>query len=171
MKNEGVVISVLEDRIAALERRVFGDEINSKIQQNRQVIEEIVQINSQILRAVSSRDGVLNLMKKVEELLEYLDLEESSQLLGGEAKANAILAADPIIRQVYGIVKGINLDQVNETINSEALRSLPTLEGEVAKLKLVQFEQQHQYEDFNNKVRAVEEAVSILASAVSAANR
>jgi DNA gyrase/topoisomerase IV subunit A len=61
--------------------------------------------------------------KLVEEMTDFLDLEESSQLLGGEAKGNAVLAADPIIRQMHALVKGMNLEQVHQAINSEAIRS------------------------------------------------
>jgi hypothetical protein len=164
MKEENSIISALEDRIAMLERQVFGDEIDSKVQQNRQVIDEIVQINSQILRCVASRDGVSQIMRKVEDMMEFLELEESSQLLGGEAKANAVLAAEPIIRQMYGIIKEMSLDELNEAINSEALRNLTSLSGELAKLKMVQMEQQSAYDEFSRKIRAIEEATSILAA-------
>ncbi|CAG7838313.1 unnamed protein product [Allacma fusca] len=164
MKDENAVISALEERITTLERQVFGDEIDSKVQQNRQVIEEIVQINSQILRSVASRESVAQLMKKVEDMIDFLDLEESSQLLGGEAKANAVLAAEPIIRQMYGIIKEISLDQVNEAINSEALRNLTSLSGQLAQLKMVQMEQKNDYDNFIRKIRAIEEATSILAA-------
>jgi len=53
----------------------------------------------------------------------FLELEESSQLLGGEAKANAILTAEPLIRQMHDMIKHINLERVQEAINSEAIRS------------------------------------------------
>lgn len=56
-------------------------------------------------------------------MMEYLDLEESSQILGGEAKGNAVLVAEPIIRQMHSIVKGISLDHVHQAINSEPIRS------------------------------------------------
>jgi len=59
----------------------------------------------------------------VEDMMDFLDLEEGSQLLGGEAKANAILAAEPIIRQMYALVKAINLEHINQAMNSEAIRS------------------------------------------------
>jgi len=62
-------------------------------------------------------------LKLVEEMIDFLDLEESSQLLGGEAKANAVVAAEPIIRQMHEIVKGINLEHVHQAVNSEAFRS------------------------------------------------
>ncbi len=58
-----------------------------------------------------------------EDMMDFLELEESSQLLGGEAKANAILTAEPLIRQMHQLVKGINLEQVQGAINSEAIRS------------------------------------------------
>ncbi len=57
-------------------------------------------------------------------MMDYLDLEDSSQLLGGEAKGNGVLAAEPIIRQMHSIVKGINLDNVHQAINSQPIRSM-----------------------------------------------
>ena len=39
-----------------------------------------------------------------------------------EAKANAILLAEPIIRQMHSIIKNINVENVNEAINSKDIR-------------------------------------------------
>lgn len=59
----------------------------------------------------------------VEEMMEYLEFEENNQLLGGEAKANAVIAAEPVIRQMFALVKSINLQDISESMNSEAIRS------------------------------------------------
>lgn len=55
--------------------------------------------------------------------MEYLEFEENNQLLGGEAKANAVIAAEPVIRQMFSLVKSINLQDISEAMNSEAIRS------------------------------------------------
>lgn len=55
--------------------------------------------------------------------MEYLEFEENNQLLGGEAKANAVIAAEPVIRQMFALVKSINLQDISESMNSEAIRS------------------------------------------------
>jgi len=59
----------------------------------------------------------------VDELISLLSLEKSSFLLGGEEKANAILAAEPIIRQIHDITKRIKIDEINRALNSEEIRS------------------------------------------------
>ncbi|CAL8088374.1 unnamed protein product [Orchesella dallaii] len=160
------LLTEMESRVAALEEKVFGDDVNSKSQQKRQVIEEVVQINGQIQRAVANREAVAQLMKKVEEMMEYLEFEESNQLLGGEAKANAVIAAEPVIRQMFALVKTINLDDINEAMNSEAIRKLTTLTGELARVRLVQMEQKDRYELFCQKVGSIEEVISILGEGV-----
>ncbi|ODM99314.1 hypothetical protein Ocin01_07368 [Orchesella cincta] len=160
------LLTEMESRVAALEEKVFGDDVNSKSQQKRQVIEEVVQINGQIQRAVANRDAVAQLMKNVEEMMEYLEVEESNQLLGGEAKANAVIAAEPVIRQMFSLVKSINLDDINEAMNSEAIRNLTTLTAELAKVRLVQMEQKDRYELFCQKVGSIEEVISILGEGV-----
>lgn len=58
--------------------------------------------------------------------MDCLELEESSQLLGGEVKGNAVLAAEPLIRQMHAIIKGISLQHAHEAINSEAIRGNST---------------------------------------------
>lgn len=59
----------------------------------------------------------------VEEMNDYLEFEANNQLLGGEAKANAVIAAEPVIRQMFALVKTINLQEIDEAMNSEAIRS------------------------------------------------
>lgn len=63
------------------------------------------------------------LLIAVEEMMDYLEFEENNQLLGGEAKANAVIAAEPIIRQMFSLVKSINLQDINDAMNSESIRS------------------------------------------------
>lgn len=55
-------------------------------------------------------------------MLELLELE-SSELLGCEAKANAILAAEPFIHQTHALLQQIDLNKINEAMNSEEIRS------------------------------------------------
>jgi len=160
------LLTDMENRVTALEERLFGEEIDSKSQQKRQVIEEIVQINGQIQRAVANREAIAQLMKNVEEMMEYLEFEESNQLLGGEAKANAVIAAEPVIRQMFSLVKSINLQDINEAMNSDVIRNLTTLTGELAKVKLMQMEQKDRYELFCQKIGSIEEVISILGEGV-----
>jgi len=129
----------------------------------------MVQINGQIQRSVTHREAVSQLMKSSEQVLDFLELEESGQLLGGEAKVNAILAAEPLIRQMHEWAKGISLNQVHEAINSEAIRNLVSLQSELSKVKMGYLEQESRHEDLYSRIRVMDEAVGILVSSMSAA--
>ena len=47
---------------------------------------------------------------------------QGSELLGSESKANAILLAEPIVRQMHRMIKNINVEEVNEAMNSKNIR-------------------------------------------------
>lgn len=115
-------------------------QINGQIQRavaNRDAIAKLMKNGKILLLCVIGSDHVflnnvmyVNLLLTsflnsflVEEMMEYLEFEENNQLLGGEAKANAVIAAEPVIRQMFALVKSINLQDISESMNSEAIRS------------------------------------------------
>jgi len=155
----------LDERITGLERRVFGDEINSKIQGKRQIIDELIQINSQLNRSLSNRETVLQLMKSVEEILDLIQLEDStnaSQIIGCESKANAILLAEPIIKQMHQQIRNINIDEANDAINSKDIRDIIPLKDELVQLKFKQLEELESPNVISSKIEALTEAIDAL---------
>jgi len=168
-KDDGNLSSILvnlDDRIASIERKVFGSDINSKIRQKRQVIDELIQINGQIQRSLPNRESISKLMKSVEEILDVIQLEDSSnqggELLGSESKANAILLAEPIIRQMHSTLKNFNVDEVNEAINSKDIRDIISLKEELSKLKFQQLEDVEPPIIISSKIQTLTEAIDML---------
>jgi len=160
------LLNALEDRVLSLERQVFGDDLTSKIQQQRKIPDELVQINAQIHRAVRNRETILVLMEKIEKVLELLELEESSHFLGCEAKANGILAAEPLIRQTHGLIQQIDLDKMSDAMNSDAIRSLILMQGQLSKLRVTQMEQEDAYDEICSKVKGIEEAINVVLNGI-----
>lgn len=55
-------------------------------------------------------------------MIQLEDSANASQIIGCESKANAILLAEPIIKQMHQQIKNIDIDEANEAINSKDIR-------------------------------------------------
>ncbi|KOC69874.1 Dynactin subunit 3 [Habropoda laboriosa] len=146
-------IELLADRITDLEKRIHGlmktTETNDTSLENS-VIHNLLDVNTLISSAMSGRENINLITKRLPELNSYLDpLVESSEI-PVEAKFQFLSAMTREIKQNYEMLKEIQ--ELMSILESDHLKDVPELTNKLNDLNLTYLKLYEAVQGFNSRV-------------------
>ncbi|CAL7939399.1 unnamed protein product [Xylocopa violacea] len=121
-------IELLEDRIAELEKQIYGlakkNETNDTPPESP-VIDTLLHVNTLVSSALSGREKATLMTKRLPELNNYLDPIVESLEIPMEAKVQLLLTMAPEIKQNYEMLKQVH--ELLPVLETDHLRDVPEL--------------------------------------------
>lgn len=130
-------VKLLEDRIANLEKQVYGlnktISIDDSVPSNA-IIDRLLDINSLISSALSGRDKPNALIKRLPELNGYLEPVSEDIDVPTSAKAQLLLTLEPEIMENHKLL--IKVQELTPVLESERIKNVSELNSTFNKLSL-----------------------------------
>lgn len=174
-------VKLLEDRIANLEKQVYG--LNKTINvddpvSSNPIIDRVLDINSLISSALSGRDKPNAVIKRLPELNSYLEPVSEDIDVPTSAKAQLLLTLEPEIMENHKLLAKVQ--ELTPVLESERIKNVPELNSTFNKLSLSYLKTYENSAELNNHVRdllskydtvinSISESLIILDTAVTAA--
>lgn len=150
-------IKLLEDRVADLEEQILGVEkivtFNNVPVAKSSVIDNLLNANTLISSALSSREKANSLVKRLSELNTYLDPNFDDLDLQTEAKIELILALEPEVRENLQLLS--KLKELMPVLEMEHICNVPELANKFNSLTLSYLKAYEDSEALNVEVRQV----------------
>lgn len=128
---------LLEDRIANLEKQVYGPSeainIDDPVPSNA-VIDRLLDVNSLISSALSGRDKPNAIIKRLPELNGYLDPVSEDIDIPTSAKAQLLLTVEPEIMENYKLLT--KMRELEPVLESERIKDVSEFNNTFNKLSL-----------------------------------
>ncbi|XP_045471933.1 uncharacterized protein LOC123678770 [Harmonia axyridis] len=128
-------LDILERRIAELERKILGNDVNAK-NINTTVTDSLLQAQTMITSALSCRDAITTLMDSMTKLDEFLDPLYVAQMIDVECKMTYILEIHENLKKDYEMLKAfeklqgsIDSENINKLIDNEERIQLASLKS------------------------------------------
>ncbi|CAK9807236.1 Dynactin subunit 3 [Anthophora plagiata] len=149
-------IELLEDRIAELEKKIYGlmktTETNDTSLENS-VLHDVLDVNTLISSTMSGRENTNLITKRLPELNSYLDpLIESSEI-SIEAKFQFLATMTPEIKQNYEMLKQIQ--EIMPVLESDHLKDVPELMNKLNALNLSYLKLYEDIQGLNSHINEV----------------
>ncbi|XP_011687597.1 PREDICTED: uncharacterized protein LOC105449865 [Wasmannia auropunctata] len=174
-------VKLLEDRIANLEKQVYGLGKTLSIDDpapSNALVDRLTDVNSLINSAISNREKPNALIKRLPELNGYLEPNSEDVDMPASAKAQLLLTMEPEIREIHALLTKVQ--ELAPVLESERIKNAPELNSTFNKLSLSYLEA---YEDskelnahvhdllskYNAVINSISESLIILDNAVTAA--
>ncbi|XP_059479631.1 dynactin subunit 3-like [Neocloeon triangulifer] len=135
-------VEVIEQRISALEEKVFG---RSKLSTEPapELSAELLNVNSKIISALAHRDSINSVLNRLDQLEGFMDpMYVTKSGLTPETKLELVKSAEDEMREILA-----NFEQVNKlapALDSDYIKKVPDMTAELEKQTLV-------YLDFKEK--------------------
>ncbi|XP_012538758.1 uncharacterized protein LOC105838040 [Monomorium pharaonis] len=174
-------VKLLEDRIASLEKQVYGlgnmMSIDDPAPSNA-IVDRLVDVNSLINSAISGREKPNAIIKRLSELNGYLEPTSEDVDMPTSAKAQLLLTMEPEIRENHKLLTKVQ--ELTPVLESECIRDAPELNNMFNKISLLYLKA---YEDskelnthvqdllskYNAVINSISESLIILDNAVTTA--
>ncbi|XP_046399225.1 uncharacterized protein LOC124165776 [Ischnura elegans] len=144
MKDMVDPLDLLESRIKALESRVIGN--SQKNDAKTSVMDSLLVINSQIANALSGREQVTAVLKRLNELEKFMDPSYGDDIpMSTKSKLDVILSMEPEL--VQNVKYFQQLQQLKSVLDSEHIKNIPALQSKVDKLIVVELENKTKFEN------------------------
>jgi len=174
-------VKLLEDRIANLEKQVYGlgkmISIDDSAPSNA-IVDQLTDINSLISSALSGREKLNALIKRLPELNNYLEPTSEDVDMPTSAKVQLLLTMEPEIMENHKLLAKVQ--ELLPVLESERIKDAPESNNTFNKLSLSYLEA---YEDskelsahvhdllskYNAVINSISESLIILDNAVTAA--
>lgn len=174
-------VKLLEDRIANLEKQVYGLGKTMSIDDpapSNAIVDRLTEANSLITSALSGREKPNALIKRLPELNGYLEPTSEDVDMPASAKAQLLLTMEPEIVENYKLLTKVQ--ELASVLDSERIRDAPELNNTFNKISLSYLAA---YEDskelsvhvhdllskYNGVINSISESLIILDNAVTAA--
>lgn len=174
-------IKLLEDRIAGLEKQVYG---LSKVMStddpapSNAIIDRLTDVNSLISSAISGRERPNVLIKRLPELNGYLEPTSEDVDMPATAKAQLLLTMEPEIMENHKLL--IKMQELAPVLESERIKNTPELNNKFNKLSLSYLDAYDDFKEldahvhdllskYNAVINSISESLIILDNAVTAA--
>ncbi|XP_014238968.1 uncharacterized protein LOC106660506 [Trichogramma pretiosum] len=145
---------VLEDRIAELEKRIYGLDMKKGIETSlpdSSIIDNYNSAYTLITSALSGREKINSLIQRLPELESFTETDFEPSDLNTDMKVEYILAVEPEIRQT---VEQFNqLKELLSVLDSNSLSNLPEMEERLHKVSLKYIEIADDVEQVNSETR------------------
>ncbi|XP_017892823.1 uncharacterized protein LOC108632643 [Ceratina calcarata] len=148
-------IELLEDRIAALEKQIYGlkKRNENKTPPECAVIDSLLHVNTLISSAMSGREKANVMIKRLPELNNYLDPVVESTELPIEAKIQLLLAMAPEIKQNHEMLKQV--EELMPVLETDRLKDVPELSNKLNDLILSYLKLYEDSQELNNQINDV----------------
>lgn len=174
-------IELLEDRIADLEKQIYG---LSKPSEDRSapvenpVIDSLLHVNTLVSSAMSGREKANAAIKRLPELNDYLDPVPESSEIPAEAKVQLLLMTATEIKQNYEMLRQVQ--ELTPALEIDRLRDVPELTNKLndlnlSYLKIYEDNQQLNghineiFSKYNEVITSISKSLITIDSAVTAA--
>lgn len=149
-------IELLEDRIAHLEKQIYGltkaNQYNDTPPENP-VTDQLSNVNTLISSAMSGREKANAMMKRLPELNSYLDPEFESVEIPTEAKLQLLLAMAPEIQKNYELLQ--QMQELMHVLETDRLRDVPELSNQLNTLNLSYLKLYEGSQGLNNHINEI----------------
>jgi len=160
-------LALVESRIAALERIVFGSTPEQKEEeQTTKLVDKLVAINNKLAQATSNNEKVKESMKELISMRQYLDPSFVDNLTAPLESKFHILELSA--KSQENRVKLLEQLKASESVlDSEHIRKAPALAGQLAQISLRQSQQADALRSHTSEVSDLFKAYSELVLALS----
>ncbi|XP_029044823.1 uncharacterized protein LOC114876975 [Osmia bicornis bicornis] len=149
-------IELLEDRIAHLEKQIYGlmkaNQGNDMPPENP-MTDQLSNVNTLISSAMSGREKANAMMKRLPELNSYLDPEFESVEIPTEAKLQLLLAMAPEIQRNYELLQ--QMQELMPVLETDCLRDVPELSNKLNNLNLSYLKLYEESQGLNNHINEI----------------
>lgn len=174
-------ISLLEERVAELESRVYGLNKKATIEEalpENSIIDDLLHANTLISSALSGRENTSALVQRLPELSDMLDPSYDSADMQNDAKLELLLAMEPEIKQYAKSIE--HLEELSPALTLDHMRDIPELMPKLNKITL-SYIQSHKdsealardiwalFTEYNNIIESIAKTLISLNSVVTAA--
>ncbi|XP_051172853.1 uncharacterized protein LOC127289119 [Leptopilina boulardi] len=130
-------LEILEERVAALEKQIYGNVSMSAAKEKfseTPVIENLLNINTFISTALSGRESINTLINRLPELSNYLDSNFEDCDSQTDAKLEYILTSEAQIKENLRLLTEI--EKLNPVLEIESMKEAPELSKKLNTLSL-----------------------------------
>ncbi|XP_003699586.1 dynactin subunit 3 [Megachile rotundata] len=146
-------IELLEDRIANLEKQIYGlTKANQTIDTipKNPVTDQLLNVNTLITSALSRREKANAAVERLPELNDYLDPVCESLEIPAEAKVQLLLAMAPEIKKNYEMLK--QMQELMPVLETDHLKDVPELSNKLSTLNLSYLKLHDESQELNNHI-------------------
>ncbi|RZF36600.1 hypothetical protein LSTR_LSTR007303 [Laodelphax striatellus] len=142
-------ISLLEARVDALERKLFGHESLDNFDTSDSVVDLLLKSQTLISTAVSSREKINAFVKRIDFLEQILDPTYEDSLVDRNARVEVVLMMENEFRETAERLK--MLQDMIDVLESEKIRSVP--QNRLDKLQTSVADLAEKTQETNNKIK------------------
>ncbi|CAM2113805.1 dynactin subunit 3 [Caretta caretta] len=145
-------VGALQDRVEALERRVFG--AGAARVGPRKAADSLVKVQVALGNIASKRERIKILYKKIEDLIKYLDPQYIDRMAVPDAmKLQFILAEEQFILSQAALLEQVN--NLQPFLDSAHIKAAPDHAAKLQRLAQIHIQQQDQCEAVTGNVRVL----------------
>ncbi|XP_072166913.1 dynactin subunit 3-like [Diadema setosum] len=158
------ILELLEQRIAAIENRIFGEDGQNGIEGS--VVDNVHGVKQKVTSLTTGKEKTQALWKRLEELNNYLDPELSNKLsLGSEAKADIILAEEEQLTAQAALLEKVK--ELSSVLDSEHINAVPGMSDKLIPLATLQVEQQERSTELGEEAQKLLESYNTIITLLS----
>lgn len=152
-------VDVLEQRIAVLERLIYGDvEKDADYPKNVKIkspcLESLLEIQGKIDSALAGKKRVGLLFEKLPELKKYIDHAYTDSLtLSDDARTEAVLTESDFLKEQAALLQKLKENEQN--MQSEHISAVPKYSEKLQTLSQIQIDQQDTVAHLNEESRKI----------------
>lgn len=156
-------LDVFEKRLELLETRVFGG--SNKDAHYPKCTDVLANVQSNLTKSITGKKKINKIFDRLSELRECLDPAKADEMtLSEAAKTEIILAEEDFLLQQSARLE--TLGQLQDTLDSEHIKAVPSLTGKLQDLSELTIEQQDQAgklsEDIENLLSTYNAIITVL---------
>lgn len=142
------VINRLEERVKALELKVYGDgEI--EISDEKTIVDSLIQSQTFTSSVLSGRDKLSSLVKRLNHLEAVLDPTYEDTVIDTVAKTEFVLAMESELEEITRAL--MHMSELTSVFDSEYIKNTPNLMSQMEKLILTMLENKEKHDFVTRK--------------------
>ncbi|KZS07238.1 Dynactin subunit 3 [Daphnia magna] len=129
-------LDLVEERIKRLEKFVLGQGANEHGEEK--LIDTLLGVSEKLATVVSKNEKVSSALKRADEVKKYADplFAESDGLISENVKLQLLYSKEGEIKDALGHLQKLNI--IKSVLDSQAIKDVPHLEGEINKISFHQ---------------------------------
>ncbi|XP_022192503.2 uncharacterized protein LOC120348908 [Nilaparvata lugens] len=144
-------ISLLESRVDALEKKVFGNESVDNFDTSNSVVDLLLKNQTLISTAVSSREKINTFVKRIDFLEQILDPTYEDSLVDRNAKVEVVLM---MVNEFQETIERLKmLQDMIDVLESEKIRSVPQVRSRLDRLQTLVVDLAEKTQETNEKIK------------------
>ena len=141
----------IENRLAELERRIYGAENKKQGQGNENVVvPKLASMAQEVGDAIGKHERVVPLFRRLTELEKYLEPSAATETgLSLDARAALILCEEERLRQTNHLLEQIS--EKKTVLDSQTLKDAPSMEGKLLELTKIHLDQSQRCDEWSDE--------------------